>query len=151
MAGLADAKRDRKGPLKATLEVVAFVRTTKQEQPGLSGADLGVMLKERFGIQLHRRTVERLLHIKNGSWRRRLQADWEPAYEEMRATALAGKASPDAAMAARFAQFGAAGLARQPACWEVIVSQAPEPRWTGSDPRRATLQSAYRITLGGSQ
>ena len=64
VAGLVDAKRGRKGPLKASLEVVTFVRITKQEQPQLSGADLGVMVQERFGIRLHRRTVERLLHIK---------------------------------------------------------------------------------------
>ena len=64
VAGLVDAKRGRKGPLKTSLELVTFVRTTKQEQPQLSGADLGVMVQERFGIRLHRRTVERLLHIK---------------------------------------------------------------------------------------
>ncbi len=64
VAGLVDAKRGRKGPLKASLELVAFVQAAKREQPTLSGADLAVMVRERFGVQLHRRTVERLLHIK---------------------------------------------------------------------------------------
>lgn len=64
VSGLIDGKRGRKGPLKASLEVVEFVRTMKQEQPRLSGAELGGMVEERFGIRLHRRTVERLLHIK---------------------------------------------------------------------------------------
>lgn len=59
--GLTDGKRGRKGPLKATAELVSFVRGAKREAPSLSGADLTRMVAERFGIVLHRRTVERLL------------------------------------------------------------------------------------------
>jgi transposase len=64
VAGLADAKRGRKGPLKASLDVVAFVREARAGDPSLSGADLAAMVAERFGIHLHRRTVERLLQTK---------------------------------------------------------------------------------------
>ncbi len=64
VAGLNDAKRGRKGPLKATLEVVRFVRVAKHEDPDLSGADLATMIEAQFGIPLHRRTVERLLYPK---------------------------------------------------------------------------------------
>jgi len=64
VAGLMDAKRGRKGPIKATGEVVKFVRKAKLESPRLSGADLAVMVEERFGIKLHRRTLERLLQPK---------------------------------------------------------------------------------------
>jgi len=64
VAGLVDAKRGRKGPIKATGDVVQFVRKAKQDSPQLSGADLVVMVEERFGIKLHRRTLERLLQPK---------------------------------------------------------------------------------------
>ncbi len=67
VAGLTDAKRGRKGPLKATLEVVTFVRDAKRDAPQRSGAELAVLVEARFGIRLHRRTVERLLQSKKGS------------------------------------------------------------------------------------
>lgn len=61
VAGLAERKRGRKGPVKATIEVVEFLRSAKAEDPSRSGAELARMAEERFGVQLHRRTVERLL------------------------------------------------------------------------------------------
>ena len=61
LAGLAEGKRGRKGPLKASVEVVEFVRRAKADEPGASGADLARRVAQRFGISLHRRTVERLL------------------------------------------------------------------------------------------
>lgn len=64
VAGLMDAKRGRKGPIKATVELVRFVRKAKQDSPQLSGAELVVLVEDRFGIKLHRRTVERLLQPK---------------------------------------------------------------------------------------
>ena len=64
VAGLAEHKRGRKGPLKASVEVVEFLQSAKAEDPGRSGADLAAMVAERFGIQLHRRTAERLLRQK---------------------------------------------------------------------------------------
>jgi transposase len=64
LGGLLDAKRGRKGPLKATIEVVEFVRASKREQPEASAATLAARVAERFGVSLHRRTVERLLGQK---------------------------------------------------------------------------------------
>lgn len=64
VAGLAEHKRGRKGPLKASTEVVEWLRSAKAEDPARSGADLAKMVAERFGVQLHRRTVERLLEQK---------------------------------------------------------------------------------------
>ncbi len=52
-------------------------------------------------------------------------------------------------MAARLGRFGVGGLGGTTASWEVVVSQAPEPRWTGTDPRRTALQSAYQLAVGG--
>lgn len=78
-----------------------------------------------------------------------LGTDWEESYEKLRAAALAGETPWDTEAALRMAQLGVVGLGCHRAPWQVVVSQAPEPRWTGSDPRRAALQLAYRMTLGG--
>ncbi len=56
MRGLLDERRGRRGPLKVTAEILEFVRTGED----LSGAALSALVAERFGITLHRRTLERL-------------------------------------------------------------------------------------------
>jgi hypothetical protein len=57
MAGLLDERRGRKGPVKLTEELVAFVRSAprKASVPSLVQA-----VSERFSIDVHRRTIERL-------------------------------------------------------------------------------------------
>ena len=57
MAGLLDDKRGRRGPVKVSPEIVAFVQAAPA---GLSGAVLAEEVKHRFGVELHRRTVERV-------------------------------------------------------------------------------------------
>lgn len=64
VTGLADRKRGRKGPLKATFEVMEFLQRAKAEDSDRSGSELARMVSEQFGIQLHRRTVERLVAQK---------------------------------------------------------------------------------------
>jgi len=54
--GLLDDKRGRRGPLKVTPAILDFVRA----EPDLSGAKLAAAVAERFGVALHRRTLERL-------------------------------------------------------------------------------------------
>jgi len=56
MAGLLDERRGRKGPTKLTPEIVAWLRAA---DPGASGAALAGEVAARFGVSLHRRTVER--------------------------------------------------------------------------------------------
>lgn len=56
MAGLLDERRGRKGPTKLTAEITSFLRTAPTER---SGADLAREVQSRFGVSLHRRTVER--------------------------------------------------------------------------------------------
>ena len=56
MKGLLDDRRGRHGPLKVTPEIVEFVRAARH----LSGFRLSKEVAERFGIVLHRRTLERL-------------------------------------------------------------------------------------------
>lgn len=56
MAGLLDERRGRRGPVKLTPEIVQFIRSAA---PG-SGAQVAEQVADRFGVRLHRRTVERV-------------------------------------------------------------------------------------------
>jgi transposase len=72
IAALFEGKRGRQGPVKASVEVVEFVRATKAADPSLSGAQIARLVNQEFGVELHRRTVERLWEPKSGA--RRLRA-----------------------------------------------------------------------------
>jgi transposase len=56
MVGLLDERRGRRGPVKLTPEILAFLTATDRE---LSGAVLVEEVRRRFGVGLHRRTIER--------------------------------------------------------------------------------------------
>lgn len=56
MSGLLDDKRGRRGPVKLTAEIVEFLRSAPTAR---SGAELAGQVADRFGVDLHRRTVER--------------------------------------------------------------------------------------------
>jgi transposase len=56
MSGLLDDKRGRRGPVKLTAEIVEFLQAAP---PARSGAELAAQVADRFGVVLHRRTVER--------------------------------------------------------------------------------------------
>jgi transposase len=56
MAGLLDERRGRKGPVKVTAEILAWLA---EADPQRSGADLAAEVEARFGVRLHRRTIER--------------------------------------------------------------------------------------------
>ena len=55
MAGLVDERRGRRGPVKLRPEIAEFIRSA----PPASGAVLAAQVAERFGVVLHRRTIER--------------------------------------------------------------------------------------------
>ena len=57
MTGLLDERPGRRGPVKITPEILEFLA---QAPPGASGADLAGQIASRFGVELHRRTVERI-------------------------------------------------------------------------------------------
>lgn len=59
MLGLLDEKRGRKGPWKLTPEVLSFIGAA---DPSRSGAELAREIERRFGVEIHRRTVERVRH-----------------------------------------------------------------------------------------
>ena len=56
MVGLLDERPGRRGPLKLTEPILRFLRDAPSET---SGAELAGQVEERFGVSLHRRTVER--------------------------------------------------------------------------------------------
>lgn len=56
MRGLLDERRGRRGPLKLSPEVLRFLHAA---DPAISGAQLAAEIQRRFGLSLHRRTVER--------------------------------------------------------------------------------------------
>ncbi len=55
MLGLLDERRGRRGPVKVTPEILTYIR----EGTG-SGAQLSEQVERQFGVQLHRRTIERI-------------------------------------------------------------------------------------------
>ena len=56
MLGLLDQRRGRRGPLKLTSEIQGFIAAA---DPSRSGAELAREIAGCFGVDLHRRTVER--------------------------------------------------------------------------------------------
>ena len=58
---LRDEKRGRRGPVKLTPELIAWVRALAREEPTLSGRAIAQRLAEEHGLAVHRRTIERLL------------------------------------------------------------------------------------------
>lgn len=56
MAGLIDDRPGRRGPLKLSVAISEFIREC---DAGLSGAAVAKEVEARFGVSLHRRTVER--------------------------------------------------------------------------------------------
>ncbi|PBC66312.1 winged helix-turn helix protein [Streptomyces sp. TLI_235] len=57
MTGLMDGRPGRRGPLKVTEDIAEFLRAAA---PEASGAVLAGEVERRFGVLLHRRTVERI-------------------------------------------------------------------------------------------
>lgn len=54
MAGLLDEARGRRGPVKLRPEIVAFIRDSPAGPAELVG-----QVEHRYGVRLHRRTIER--------------------------------------------------------------------------------------------
>jgi transposase len=61
MVGLLDERPGRRGPLKLSPEVLAFLEAQRLARPQASGAELARELEQALGVRLHRRTVERAL------------------------------------------------------------------------------------------
>jgi transposase len=61
LQGLVSARPGPRGAHKLTGEVVAFARGQRAQDPKLSSAELVDLIAERFGVRVHRRSVERAL------------------------------------------------------------------------------------------
>jgi len=59
--GLADGKPGRPGPVKLTDEAIEWVFAQHRRRPRMSGRELAEALAEELGVEVHRRTIERLL------------------------------------------------------------------------------------------
>ncbi len=59
MAGLVPQKRGPKEGHKLTPEVLEFVRQARADNAQVTTSDLVKMVQERFGVELHSRTIER--------------------------------------------------------------------------------------------
>jgi transposase len=57
-------KRGRKGPVKLKGEVLKFAFETKKENPEIDPAQLAALIRERFGLEIHRTTVMRAMKKK---------------------------------------------------------------------------------------
>ncbi|MGH8890313.1 MAG: helix-turn-helix domain-containing protein [Acidothermaceae bacterium] len=55
MSGLLDEPRGRRGPVKLSPQIVEFLHDVS----AASGAELAEQVAARFGVRLHRRTIER--------------------------------------------------------------------------------------------
>ena len=63
-AGIAGLFRDRPGPRhahKLSEDVMDYVKTCLEKNDSLSTLDLRQLIREKFGISVHRRTIERAL------------------------------------------------------------------------------------------
>jgi len=61
MVGLLDERPGRRGPLKLSPEVLAFLDARRAERPAASAVELASELERAMGVMLHRRTVEKAL------------------------------------------------------------------------------------------
>jgi transposase len=61
LAGLVPARPGPRRAHKLTDEVLTFVREQRANDPALRSADLVELISERFGVRVHRRSIERAL------------------------------------------------------------------------------------------
>ena len=61
LPALMPRKRGPKKAHKLTAEVLAFVHQAQQEDPSLRPAPLSLLIKDKYGITVHPRSVERAL------------------------------------------------------------------------------------------
>jgi transposase len=61
LQGLVPAKPGPRGAHKLTDEVLEHLERLREADPGLGAAELAVAVAERFGVTVHRRSIERAL------------------------------------------------------------------------------------------
>ena len=69
LAGLVPAKPGPRGASKLTDEVLDHLEELRQADPGLGAAALAAAVTERFGVTVHRRSIERALARREAATR----------------------------------------------------------------------------------
>ena len=69
LAGLVPAKPGPRGASKLTDEVLEHLERLRQADPGLGAAALAAAVTERFGVTVHRRSIERALARREAATR----------------------------------------------------------------------------------
>jgi transposase len=69
LAGLVPAKPGPRGAHKLTDEVLDHLEGLRQADPGLGAAALAAAVAERFGVTVHRRSIERALARREAATR----------------------------------------------------------------------------------
>jgi transposase len=64
LAGLLPSPRGPKGAHKMTAEVLGYVKTLRAEDPSMTTVQCVQAVQQRFGITIHRRSLERALSKK---------------------------------------------------------------------------------------
>jgi len=151
---LLPRKPGRKGPVKLKGEVLEFALAQQQENAELDPTRLASLIKERYGLELHRTTVMRGIK-KNGSRNKKEKRRQEFAgkddplqaiYESARAEALQNLEASWARE--RVQHYGVAGLFSGSEDFPFIVSaqSIARPAWSGKrDFHRQRLQQAYEL------
>jgi transposase len=95
LPALMPQKRGPKQAHKLTAEVLAFIRETRQADPGLRSAALVSRIQDRYGIAVHPRSVERALArsqkktaVNEALPQSAAATDWVARYEQLRKDVL---------------------------------------------------------------
>lgn len=64
IAGLIPRKRGPRGPHKLRPELLAFLRTQVGPGEPIRARDLAKLVREKFGLEVHPRTIERAVGVK---------------------------------------------------------------------------------------
>jgi transposase len=64
LEGLLPRKRGPKQPHKLTAEVRQYLEDQRRTAPSLDGLELARRVRQRFGVKLHRRTIEKAFQAK---------------------------------------------------------------------------------------
>ena len=64
ITGLLQKKKGPKKPNKITNAVLSFIRDTQNNEPVIKARKLKILIKAEFGIDLHKRTIERIYKNK---------------------------------------------------------------------------------------
>jgi transposase len=62
LAGLLSKRRGPKQGHKLTSEILAHIEPRRRERPEWRARDVQAKLQQRFGLTVHRRSLERVLH-----------------------------------------------------------------------------------------